>query len=92
MREYDDASLASTEGYGVTPPKPNYLLSFNNKEGQTVGGFDFNGSTMVFTGEAEESARVFVNWVATVFAGRLKEEYERGRTDALADHGISGGK
>ena len=87
MKEYDDNTL---EGCEIKPVKPNHLLSFNNKEGENVGGFDFNGAEMVFTGQADESAKIFVDWVATVFAGRLSEEYLRGRTDALKDHGILG--
>jgi hypothetical protein len=53
--------------------KPNYNISFHNN-GKEVGKLDFNGTTMVFTGEAEESAKVFVDWIAQSFAGRLEEE------------------
>lgn len=88
MKEYDDVTHLLEPKLSVTAPKPNYLLSFNNKEGKHVGGFDFNGQKMVFTGEAEESAQIFVDWIATAFAARLKEEYERGRADSLVDHGL----
>lgn len=58
--------------------KPNYNISFhNNSEGGTgkeVGKLDFNGSALVFTGDAEESAKVFIDWVARTFHGRLEEE------------------
>ena len=58
--------------------KPNYNISFhNNGEGGTgkeVGKLDFNGPSLVFTGDAEESAKVFIDWIAGSFAGRLEDE------------------
>lgn len=58
--------------------KPNYNISFhNNSEGGTgkeVGKLDFNGPSLVFTGDAEESAKVFIDWIAWSFAGRLEDE------------------
>jgi hypothetical protein len=39
---------------------------------------------MVFTGNAEESAKVFFDWIAKSFAGRLAEEREKRPTDAKA--------
>jgi hypothetical protein len=53
--------------------KPNYNISFHNN-GKEVGKLDFNGPALVFTGDAEESAKVFVDWIAQSFAGRLEEE------------------
>jgi hypothetical protein len=53
--------------------KPNYNISFHNN-GQEVGKLDFNGPALVFTGDAEESAKVFIDWIAQSFAGRLEEE------------------
>ena len=53
--------------------KPNYNISFHNN-GQEIGKLDFNGPAMVFTGDAEESAKVFVDWIARSFSGRLEEE------------------
>lgn len=53
--------------------KPNYNISFHNN-GKEVGKLDFNGPAMVFTGDAEESAKVFIDWIARSFAGRLEEE------------------
>jgi hypothetical protein len=52
---------------------PNYNISFHNN-GKEVGKLDFNGPALVFTGEAEESAKVFIDWIAQSFAGRLEEE------------------
>ena len=53
--------------------KPNYNISFHNN-GQEIGKLDFNGPALVFIGDAEESAKVFIDWVAQSFAERLKEE------------------
>jgi hypothetical protein len=53
--------------------KPNYNIIFHNN-GKEVGKLDFNGPALVFTGDAEESAKVFVDWIAQSFAGRLEEE------------------
>jgi hypothetical protein len=53
--------------------KPNYNIAFHNN-GQEVGKLDFNGPALVFTGDAEESAKVFIDWIARSFAGRLEEE------------------
>ena len=63
--------------------KPNYNISFHNN-GKEVGKLDFNGSALVFTGDAEESAKVFVDWIARSFAGRLEEERKAER-EALLD-------
>ena len=53
--------------------KPNYNISFHNN-GKEIGKLDFNGPALVFTGDAEESAKVFIDWVARSFHGRLEEE------------------
>ncbi len=59
-------------------PKQNYNICFH-KDGQEIGKFDFNGPKMVFTGDAEESAKVFVGWIAKSFEGRLEEERKEER-------------
>jgi len=67
--------------------KPNYNISFhNNSEGGTgkeVGKLDFNGPALVFTGDAEESAKVFIDWVARTFHGRLEEERKAAVPDSI---------
>ena len=69
--------------YTFTIPKPNYNITFhrneNNGIGKAVGKLDFNGPELVFEGDAAESAKVFIDWVAQAFHGRLKEEREAGR-------------
>ena len=83
MKEYDDSPK-----YTLEQPKPNYTLKFQ-KDGREVGILDFNGPIMEFTGQADESAKIFVETLQNMFAGRLKEEYERGRKDALSDHNLA---
>ena len=56
---------------------PNYNMTFNNKDGQEVGRLDFNGDTMKFIGNADESAQVFFDWIAESFASRLLQERKR---------------
>jgi len=67
-------SFKPTGQLAVSNFKPNYNISFHNNNGQEVGKLDFNGSALVFTGDAEESAKVFIDWVARCFHGRLDEE------------------
>lgn len=55
--------------------KPKHEVTFHNGDHQ-IGRLDFNGSALKFEGRAEESARVFIDFLAERFAGRLKEERE----------------
>jgi hypothetical protein len=66
-------SFKPTEQVPTFNFKPDYNIGFHNN-GKEVGKLDFNGSALVFTGEAEESAKVFFDWIAKSFAGRLEEE------------------
>jgi hypothetical protein len=83
----DEYSFKQTGQLSVFNIKPNYNITFHRNEnginGTEVGKFDFNGPKMVFTGDAEESARVFIDWIARSFAGRLEEERQAER-DRLA--------
>ena len=63
--------------------KPNYNIAFHNN-GQEIGKLDFNGPALVFTGDAEESAKVFVDWIARSFAARLEEERKAEREACLS--------
>lgn len=66
--------------------KPNYNMTFHNSDKQ-VGALDFNGPEMTFTGDADESAKVFFDWIAKWFKGRLEQERaeEREACAKLAD-------
>jgi hypothetical protein len=66
-------SFKPTGQISVFNIKPDYNISLH-KNGQEIGKLDFNGPALVFTGDAEESAKVFIDWVARNFHGRLEEE------------------
>ena len=58
--------------------KPDYNITFQNTvDGKNVqiGKIDFNGGTMKFEGNFEESAVKFMDHLATNFNGRLKAEH-----------------
>lgn len=88
MAGWHESKLMVPEGQHLTigKLKPNYNITFH-RDGRydiasRVGQLDFNGPEMVFEGDAEESAKVFINWIAHAFKGRLEEEYKRGFNDA----------
>ena len=73
------------QGYGQLSTfnfKPTHNIAFHNN-GKEIGKLDFNGPALVFTGDAEESAKVFIDWIARAFAARLEEERKAER-DRLA--------
>lgn len=47
--------------------KPDYTIAFL-RDGKQIGILDFNGPTMTFEGDAEDSAKVFFDWIAQLFA------------------------
>ena len=72
--EYDTTQFYMPTGQlQIANFKPNYSLTFH-RDGKERGKFDFNGPEMLFEGDAAESAKVFVDWVARSFHGRLEEE------------------
>ena len=58
--------------------KPNYNVAFHDGS-RNVGRLDFNDGVLKFEGNAEESAQVFIDFLAERFASRLKEERENER-------------
>jgi len=54
--------------------KPNQNMTFHNQDGKQVGTLDFNGPEMTFTGDADESAKVFFDFIAESFKARLEQE------------------
>ena len=52
---------------------PNYNITFH-KDGDHVGVLDFNGPEMTFTGDVNESAKLFFDLIAASFKGRLEQE------------------
>jgi hypothetical protein len=63
--------------------KPDYNICFNNsvpdEQGNMkqvqIGKIDFNGAMLKFEGNADQSAVVFMDSLATTFQGRLKAEH-----------------
>lgn len=60
-------------GYAFANTTPSYTFVLHNADGK-IGTLDFNGPEMVFTGDAAESARVFMDCIAQAFRGRLEQE------------------
>jgi len=67
----------------IAQSKPDYNICFNNsvvdengmpKQVQ-IGKLDFNGGMLKFEGNADQSAMVFMDSLATTFQGRLKAEH-----------------
>jgi len=54
--------------------KPIHTMTFHSTDGTVIGTLDFNGPSMKFEGSAEDSAKVFVNFVAEYSHQRLAEE------------------
>lgn len=63
-------------------PKPNFVITFSRVDGGEIGRLDFNGPEMVFTGNAEESAKIFFNYIAGQFRERLEQERAAAREGA----------
>lgn len=53
--------------------KPNYNITFHH-EGKQIGALDFNGPEMTFSGDADESAKLFFDFIARSFKARLEQE------------------
>jgi len=62
---------------------PSHTIKFLNPQNEQVGVLDFNGPGLLFEGNAEMSAIIFIDWIAKIFSERLKEEYEHGLADGL---------
>jgi len=97
MAGWNETQIAVPEGQQMTLGnlKPNYNITFHRNDGPgyngtPVGTLDFNGGSLVFTGDAEDSAKVFIDWIAKTFKSRLEEEYMRGYGDALKEHERTG--
>lgn len=67
----------------IKEQKPDYNIVFqnsvNDEQGNPkqvqIGKIDFNGGVMKFEGNADSSAMVFMDSLATTFSGRLKTEH-----------------
>lgn len=70
-------SLALTEKLHINL-KPSYTITIGNANGE-IGRLDFNGPKLIFTGDAEESAKAFLDWLTLSWGKRLQEEREAER-------------
>jgi hypothetical protein len=59
--------------FALLDTKPNYNITFQ-RDNKQVGVLDFNGPEMTFSGDMDESAKAFLDWVANAFKGRLDQE------------------
>jgi hypothetical protein len=78
---HESELLVPTSQLKIADIKPNHNIVMHNSQGE-VGRLDFNGPAMIFEGDANESAKVFFDFVAQYFNQRLKDEYTRGYNDA----------
>jgi hypothetical protein len=62
---------------------PNYTFIFGNVTKPEIGKMDFSGDRMVFTGDADEAAKLFLTMVDHYFQQRLKDEYNLGFKDGM---------
>lgn len=60
-------------GLAIRNTKPNYNMTFH-RDGKQIGVLDFNGPEMTFTGDADESAKLFFDLIARSFKERLEQE------------------
>ena len=90
MAGWHESKLAVPAGQMMTfaPPIPNHKFHFHQMDmngwanGPKIGTLDFNGPEMTFEGDADESAKVFFDYLAKHFQERLRREYARGFDDA----------
>lgn len=50
-----------------------YYIAFNNKVNKEVGKLDFEGDKLVFEGNVEESAEVFIDYLLKVFNQKIED-------------------
>lgn len=70
--------------FSIGTPTPNHCVHFYNSDGKTVGALNFNGAELVFTGDADESAKIFIDCAAQWFSERLKQERKAALQEAIA--------
>ena len=77
-------------GLALADFKPNYMITFHDKDHKKVGSFDFNDGRMVFEGDVNESGQVFVDWACNAFKQRIDDavKAEREACAKLADEWV----
>jgi hypothetical protein len=80
MAGWHEAPLVPTSTLTFADVKPNHTIVFHRTNdkgwvtGDKVGELDFNGDVMKFEGSADESAKIFFDFIAKYFDQRLKDE------------------
>ena len=65
--------IHKSETFNFSGFNPNYSMMFH-RDGKTIGTLDFNGSQMTFSGDMEDSAKIFFEFIAGSFKNRLEQE------------------
>lgn len=65
--------IADTSKLSIFNFQPNYEMRFH-KNGKTIGMIDWNGPEMTFSGDLDESVKIFFEFLANSFKGRLEQE------------------
>lgn len=81
MTDQSKYSVPNGQSFSLQTVKPSYTVQFHNGE-NTVGTFDFNGPKMTFVGDADASAKIFIDMIASTFVGRLKQERDQALEEA----------
>lgn len=63
----------ATGKLAVLDTKPNHNITFQ-RDGTQIGVLDFNGPEMTFSGDMDESAKLFFDFIAKSFKARLDQE------------------
>jgi hypothetical protein len=74
--------------FAFTNTKPSHNIIFHNQDGKQVGALNFNGPEMTFTGDADESAKVFFDFIARSFKARLEQERADERWEQSKRRGV----
>ena len=83
--EQPKLTVPNDYSFSVATIKPNYTLSFHNKDHKMVGTFDFNEGKMHFEGDVTESGQIFVDWIVQAFKQRLDDAIKSERKSCV-DH------
>ena len=70
--DWTEAKLPSPV-FTLSDTKPSHNITFH-RDGKQIGVLDFNGPEMVFSGDMDESAKVFFDLIARSFKARLEQE------------------
>jgi hypothetical protein len=64
--------------------QPNYSITFNHDKVGEVGRFDFNDGVLRFTGNVDESGKIFIDFLLDAFGNKIKEIKEQAVANFVA--------